>query len=131
MAKVTGLGGVFFKSDNQEKLLEWYKVALGIDPDFGFGKTFKWDADDESDRDRYSVWSIFPADTKYFEPSQSGFMINFRVDDLDAIMEKLMSLGANVVDMIEEDEYGRFGWVTDPEGNKIELWEPKSTTSSD
>ena len=124
MAKVTGIGGVFFKCRDPEKLKAWYVEHLGIEPDAGGYVTFAWADDMGPEREGCTVWGPFAGDTTYFEPSDKPYMINFRVDDLDALLEKLRAAGCQVDDRLEEHEYGRFGWVMDPEGTRLELWEP-------
>ncbi|MEE9270172.1 MAG: VOC family protein [Candidatus Krumholzibacteria bacterium] len=124
MERVTGIGGIFFKAQDPKKLASWYRESLGIEPDADGSVAFKWREEENTDRRGYTIWSPFPMDTSYFDPSASSFMINYRVADLDAILEQLRSQGAEVDDKIEESEYGRFGWVMDPEGNRLELWEP-------
>jgi predicted enzyme related to lactoylglutathione lyase len=124
MERVTGIGGVFFKAKDPEKLKAWYAEKLGVKiEDYG-GCAFNWSEDPTPHG--MTIWSIFPAEaeTDYFAPSQAGFMVNFRVKDLDAMMAQLVSAGVEQVGQIENIEYGRFGWVLDPEGNKIELWQP-------
>jgi predicted enzyme related to lactoylglutathione lyase len=118
--KVVGVGGVFFKARNPQDLAHWYATNLGVPFDAGqtYG-TFTASAGDQT------VWSIFPADTRYFGTGPSPYMFNFRVRDLNAMLAQLRASGADVDDKVEEYEYGKFGWVTDPEGNRIELWEPK------
>jgi predicted enzyme related to lactoylglutathione lyase len=122
MERVLGIGGIFFKARDPIALAAWYESHLGIPIDAGqtYG-SFKASAGDET------VWSTFPADTRYFDPSTAPFMVNYRVRDLDAILAQLRAAGVEVDDRIEEAEYGRFGWVVDPEGNRIELWEPPSS----
>jgi len=121
--RVTGIGGVFFKAKDPGKLMSWYTTHLGVKPETEGSSTtmFQWREKDDTQQVGYPVWSIFPHDTKYFDPSASPFMINFRVKDLD----KLLDLGVKVDDKREEYDYGKFGWIIDPEGNRIELWEPK------
>jgi D-3-phosphoglycerate dehydrogenase len=123
MAKVTGLGGIFFKSSDTDALRTWYGEALGLEV-ADYGKAFTWRDDAEPDERGYTVFAPFKADTKYFEPSESSFMINFRVDDLDGLLERLRAAGATIVGGPDQEPNGRFAWVMDPEGNKIELWEP-------
>jgi predicted enzyme related to lactoylglutathione lyase len=123
MRRVTGIGGIFFKARDPKALAEWYRVHLGLQPEDWGGVAFRW-ADDNPSGKGTTIWSPFPADTKYFEPSSSSFMINFRVADLRALIAALKAEGCKVEGDIQESEYGRFGWVVDPEGNKIELWEP-------
>jgi predicted enzyme related to lactoylglutathione lyase len=115
--RVAGIGGVFFRGQEHEQLREWYSNALGIElEDYG-GRAFQAESGD------VTVWSIFPGDTEYFPAQQQG-MVNYRVADLDAMLEQLRAAGATVDDRVEEHEYGRFGWATDPEGNRFELWQP-------
>lgn len=120
MERVLGVGGVFFKARNPKALAEWYATHLGVpfDPGQTYG-TFTGAAGDQT------VWSIFPADATYFSPSASSFMFNFRVRDVKAMLAQLRAGGVQVDDRVEEYNYGNFGWVMDPEGNRIELWEPK------
>ena len=124
MKRVTGIGGIFFKAQDAASLRAWYARHLGFKiEDYG-GAQFKWRDEDDPEKTGSTVWSIFPDDTPYFDPSQKAFMINYRVENLDALLEQLRSEGVKVEDRIEEYEYGRFAWVMDPEGNRIELWEP-------
>ena len=116
MAKVTGIGGVFFKAKDPDALRKWYAERLGVDAQ-------KWGAIFSAPGD--TVWNPFAADTKYFEPSTKDFMINFRVDDLDAVLFALRAAGERVLDRGESGEHGKFGYVLDPEGNLLELWQPK------
>jgi predicted enzyme related to lactoylglutathione lyase len=121
MRRVIGLGGVFFKARDPEALYAWYEKHLGIKRDDSHSAMFF----NKGDEDGLIVWSIFPADTKYFEPSQSPLMINYRVENLDALLAALTAEGVQVDPKREEHDYGKFGWIMDPEGNRIELWEPK------
>jgi catechol 2,3-dioxygenase-like lactoylglutathione lyase family enzyme len=125
MAKVTGLGGVFFKADDPERLYGWYEKHLGLKREEG-GVNFRWR--DIDGADGKTVWAIFDKDTKYFDPSRAPFMMNFRVDDLDALLEQLRAQGVWIDEKREDWDYGRFAWVMDPEGNRIELWEPPKGT---
>ena len=120
MARVTGIGGVFFRAKNPKTLQEWYVRHLGIEPDAEGFVVMKWGGDHAGS----TVWAPFPADTEYFGPVTAAFMINYRVDDLDALLDRLILAGVKVDDLQHEDENGRFGWVWDPEGNRIELWQP-------
>jgi predicted enzyme related to lactoylglutathione lyase len=123
MKRVTGLGGIFFKSDDPQKLYAWYEEHLGLKRDSSEAVMFKWrDAVDE--KEGMTVWGIFAKSSTYFDPSRSQFMLNFRVDDLDALLAALRAEGVEVDEKIQEYEYGRFAWIMDPEGNRIELWEP-------
>ncbi len=120
MKRVVGIGGIFFKAENPQKLAAWYEQHLGID--FG-GKTYS----DFQFQEREKGWtalSMFKQNTQYFDPSAKEFMLNLRVDDLDALLETLRGEGVHVFDEKEDGDYGKFGWILDPEGNKIELWQP-------
>lgn len=119
MAKVTGIGGVFFKSRDPKGLAAWYREHLGLEVEDWGGVSFRW-----RDPNGFTVWSPFREDTSYFDPSDRPFMINFRVDDLDGMLARLREAGVRVDDKLEESEFGRFGWFLDPEGTRIELWEP-------
>lgn len=121
MSKVKGLGGIFFKSDNPEKLNAWYKENLGLDKT-GFGAKFEWSSAGKGDF--YTLWSPFSANTNYFDPSQKQFMINFIVEDVEELVLELKNKRVNIIGEISEYEYGKFAHILDPEGNKIELWEP-------
>jgi predicted enzyme related to lactoylglutathione lyase len=120
MAKVTGLGGIFFKARDPVALGAWYAKHLGLRVEEWGGVRF----DDDSGRAGYTLWSPFAADTGYFAPSTQPYMINFRVDDLDALLAQLRADGIEVDDHIDDSEYGRFGRLMDPEGTRIELWQP-------
>jgi predicted enzyme related to lactoylglutathione lyase len=124
VARVTGIGGIFFKSRQAKELRRWYDEQLGVEPEDYGGHAFPWRQLDDPNRVGSTVWAVFPDDSTYFDPSGAGFMVNFRVDDLDEVLQRLCSAGVTVDDKIEEYEYGRFGWCFDPDGNKIELWEP-------
>jgi phosphoglycerate dehydrogenase-like enzyme/predicted enzyme related to lactoylglutathione lyase len=119
--RVTGIGGVFFKSENSKELVAWYGKHLGLKTD-AYGSTFWWK--DAQGNDCSTQWSPFAADTNYFEPSQKQFMQNFRVHDLEKLLEKLKQEGVTIIGEMESYDYGKFGWILDLEGNKIELWEP-------
>lgn len=123
MEKVTGIGGIFFKANDPHKLARWYRDNLGVPIEAGqtYG-TFTAGSSEEAAE--MTVWSTFPKDTTYFAPSSAPFMVNYRVANLDRMLEQLRAAGAVVDDHVEEYEYGRFGWATDPEGNRFELWEP-------
>ncbi len=123
MKRVTGLGGVFFKCQDPEKLSAWYERHLGIESDQS-GAVFKWRDVDDPQKKCLTVWGPFPAESKYFDPSGKPFMFNYRVENLEALLEVLRAEGVTIVGNVEEYEYGKFGWILDPEGNKIELWEP-------
>lgn len=122
--RVTGIGGVFFKARDPDTLRAWYRGHLGLDiKDWG-GMTFHWNDPEGHAGEGATVWSVFPATSKYFDPSPAGFMINYRVADLDRVRAELKAGGCEVDDRVEESEFGKFGWVMDPEGNRLELWEP-------
>lgn len=120
MKRVTGIGGIFFKANNPKELAAWYEKHLGID--FG-GKVY---ADFQfQEREKGSIaFSLFGADTTYFEPSAKEFMINLRVENLNELLKVLREEGVHVFDETEDGDYGKFGWILDIEGNKIELWQP-------
>ena len=119
MAKIIGLGGIFFQSSNPEKLREWYKEVLGLHSE-SWGAIFPFQENEPG----YQVWSVFPKDSKYYEPSKSPFMINLRVDDLDAYLEEIKAKNVTLVGDPDSGEFGKFAWILDPDGNKLELWEP-------
>lgn len=121
MKRVTGLGGIFFKARDPAALNTWYREHLGLDVSEWGGTVFKW-ADDSPTGT--TLWTPFKADTGYFAPSDAPFMVNFRVADLHGLLAALRAEGCEVLEKVDESEYGKFGWVMDPEGNKVELWEP-------
>ena len=122
MKRVTGIGGIFFKAKDPKALGAWYRDHLGLDVSEWGGAVFQWGGD--GSEAGMTIWSPFAADTQYMAPGRASFMVNFRVADLDGLLAALRSEGCNVVDKVERSEYGAFGWVIDPEGNKIELWQP-------
>lgn len=125
MAKITGIGGVFFKSTGDNKALaSWYRDVLGLPLAEWGGAALKWPEDGNEDGG-VTAWHVAASDTKWFAPSGSSFMINYRVDDLDGILARVQGAGGQVVGGTESHENGRFAWVMDPEGNKVELWEPR------
>ena len=125
MKRVTGIGGIFFKSKDPDRLREWYRKHLGIESE-SWGVTFRW-RDDPRAASGSTAWSVMPETTKYFAPSDKPFMINFRVEDLTWLVEQLRAEGVEVEYKNEESEFGKFGWVMDPDGNRVELWEPPSS----
>jgi predicted enzyme related to lactoylglutathione lyase len=125
MERVTGIGGIFFKAQAPKKLQAWYQQQLGITPDADGYVSFHWREKDDPERAGFTAWSLFPRDTKHFDPSQAPFLLNYRVANLGRMLAQLRAQGVKVADRIEEHENGRFAWVMDPEGNRIELWEPK------
>ncbi len=122
MKRVTGIGGIFFKADDPEALGAWYRDHLGLEVTDWGGAAFNWGG--PGSETGMTLWSAFKRDTDYMEPGTADFMVNFRVADLHALLADLRSEGCNVEDRTEESEQGKFGWVIDPEGNKVELWEP-------
>ena len=129
MKRVTGIGGIFFKTQNPKDMEEWYARHLGIVAKPGEGVSFEWRETEHPEHRGRTVWALFPQDTEYFNPSRAPFMINYRVENLDALLAALREEGVTVDDRVEEYDYGRFGWITDPEGNRIELWEPPNNQS--
>ncbi|HEX4382466.1 MAG TPA: VOC family protein [Myxococcales bacterium] len=117
MERAIGIGGVFFRARDPEKLANWYRDQLGIEIGPGFnGHAFEATGQ--------TIWSIFPMNTDYFGPSLKGLMINYRVESRDKMLAQLRAAGAAVDDELQDGEYGKFGWATDPEGNRFEIWEP-------
>ncbi len=125
MKKVTGLGGVFFKCDDPKNMNEWYAKNLGL-PTTEYGATFEWRQTDDPNKEGSTAWCTFPQDTKYFNPSTKSFMINYRVEDIEMLVDELRNNNVTIVDEIAVYDYGKFVHVLDPEGNIIELWEPTS-----
>ena len=121
MERVIGVGGIFFKARDPQALAAWYRDHLGvpIETNQSHGAFVSGSAGEAT------VWSLFPSDTGYFAPSAASFMVNYRVRDLEAMLSQLRAAGAQVEERIQEYEYGRFGWANDPEGNRIELWQPR------
>jgi catechol 2,3-dioxygenase-like lactoylglutathione lyase family enzyme len=122
MARVRGIGGVFFKSENPEALRAWYAKHLGIVSDGDSGAMFAWNQPDSPAEQNFTVWSIFPSTTTYFGESKSTQMVNYLVDDLHATLKALRDEGVWVDPKVEEYDYGKFAWIMDPDGNRIELW---------
>ena len=125
MARITGVGGLFFKSRDPKALSAWYREVLGLDMEAWGGTLFRSNAEGPP----HLVWSPFAADTAYFEPSVREFMINFAVDDLDGVLARLVAKDVKILGRDDADENGRFAWIADPDGTKIELWEPKNSTA--
>ena len=124
MQRVTGIGGIFFKARDPKALAAWYREHLGIPVEEWGGAAFRWAGDSNPGAVGTTIWNPFNADTTYFAPSEAGFMVNYRVADLHALLAALRAEGVEVVGDPQDSEYGKFGWVLDPEGNKLELWEP-------
>jgi predicted enzyme related to lactoylglutathione lyase len=124
MQRVTGIGGIFFHAQDPVALRAWYREHLGIDVQEWGGTAFRWTDAAGNPTAGTTVWSIAPAGGAQFAPSTEPFMINYRVEDLAALLEALRAEGCHVLDQTDDSEYGKFGWVIDPEGNKVELWQP-------
>ena len=125
MKHVTGIGGIFIKANDSGKLSDWYLAHLGIECEKDNGAIFKRRKADDPGLERYTVWSPFPADSDYFAPSTKPFMINLHVENLDEVLAQLKAEGVDVDPNVENCDYGKFAWIIDPEGNRVELWEPK------
>lgn len=122
MKKVTGIGGIFFKCQDPEKMRNWYREHLGLETN-EYGANFHWRDKDEPEKMGFTQWSAFPKDTQYFAPSDQEYMINYCVEDLEALAQELKKAGVTFVDEIEEYDYGKFLHILDAEGNKVELWQ--------
>ena len=121
--RIVGIGGIFFKSGNRDEMREWYSRHLGL-TDKGHGAMLRWREQDDPQKERVTVWTVFPTSSNYFDPSHAPFMINYIVDDLDALLDRLKEEGVKIDAKRMNVSYGRFAWIYDPDGNKIELWEP-------
>ncbi len=124
MKRVTGIGGIFFKAKDAPALHAWYKRHLGIDVQSWGGTAFSWTDADGTPVGGTTIWSVSSDKSEQFASSSATFMINYRVDDLHALINVLREEGCNVLEKVDDSEYGKFGWVIDPEGNKVELWQP-------
>ncbi len=124
MKRVTGIGGIFFSAQDPVALQAWYKRHLGIDVQEWGGAAFTWADKAGNPMKGTTAWSISAADGKHFAPSSSSFMVNYRVEELVTLLQTLRDEGCNVLEKTDDSEYGKFGWVMDPEGNKVELWQP-------
>jgi catechol 2,3-dioxygenase-like lactoylglutathione lyase family enzyme len=124
MKRVTGIGGIFFKATDAPKLRDWYKEHLGLEVTDWGGAIFNWRQAEDPEQKGLTVWSIFPSTSTYLDPSDKPFMINYRVENLDQLLAQLRSEGVVVEDKIVEEFNGRFAWIMDPDGNRVELWEP-------
>jgi predicted enzyme related to lactoylglutathione lyase len=122
MKRVIGIGGVFFKTKNPQHTREWYAQHLGIVSD-QYGATFEWRKAHEPDKKGFTAWSPFSENTQYFQPSESELMVNYRVENLEALLEALRTEGVQIVGDMEVHDYGKFAWILDPDGRKVELWE--------
>ena len=122
MKKVTGIGGIFFKCKDPKAMIEWYQKHLGLTTN-PYGATFEWYESSDSAQKAQTQWTPFPESTKDFEPSAKDFMINYRVENLEALVEELKKEGVTILDNIESYDYGKFIHILDAEGNKVELWE--------
>jgi catechol 2,3-dioxygenase-like lactoylglutathione lyase family enzyme len=121
--RILGIGGIFFKSANQQQMKEWYTKHLGL-ADSGHGVMLPWREKDNPESEQMTIWSIFPGNTKYFEPGPASFMVNYIVDNLEALLDRLAKEGVRIDPKRQDESYGRFAWIYDPDGNKIELWQP-------
>lgn len=124
MRRVTGIGGIFFHANDPVALRAWYQKHLGIDVQEWGGAAFDWTDAAGKPTGGTTAWTVFPAGGKSFAPSKASFMINYRVEDLVALLTALRDEGCNVLEKTDDSEFGKFGWVIDPEGNKVELWQP-------
>ena len=122
--RILGIGGIFFKSANRDQMREWYATHLGL-ADKGSGAMLPWREHDDLQKEHVTVWSVFSASTDYFAPGQP-FMVNYIVDDLDALLDRLKQEGVKIDPKRMDESYGRFAWIYDPDGNKIELWQPSA-----
>ena len=123
--RILGIGGVFFKSADRDQMREWYSKHLGL-ADKGGGAMLPWREHDDPQKEHVTVWTVFPASTNYLDPSPAPFMINYIVDDLDALLDRLKQEGVKIDAKRMDESYGRFAWIYDLDGNKIELWQPPS-----
>lgn len=122
--RVTGIGEIFFKSQDPKASREWYNKHLGIQCPDEYGGMFEWQKTSKPEETAYTIWSLFEEKTEYFAPSKNDFMFNYRVENLVELLKVLKEEGVEIISKMQEFEYGKFGWILDPEGNKVELWEP-------
>jgi len=127
MEQITGIGGIFFKAQDPVRMAAWYRDHLGLANQDG-NTEFLWRPHDQPAETASTVWSVFPADSDYFGPTQTPYMINYRVANLDRMLDQLRTAGIPII-KVEDYDYGRFAWITDPEGNRIELWQPITAPS--
>jgi predicted enzyme related to lactoylglutathione lyase len=130
MKKVTGIGGIFFKSSAPKELLAWYREHLGIESEDWGGWVFQWREKDNPEQIGQTVFTPFKQDTKKMVPSTEPYMFNFRVADLSVLIAQLQSEGVQLVGEMQDTEYGKFAWIMDPDGRKIELWQPPDVDAS-
>ena len=121
--RILGIGGIFFKSANQQQMKDWYAKHLGLE-DSGYGVMLPWREKDNPESEQMTIWSIFPDTTTYIEPSPASVLVIYIVDDIDALLERLAQAGVKIDPKRQDESYGRFAWIYDPDGNKIELWQP-------
>lgn len=131
MKRVTGIGGIFFKAKDAQALREWYQRHLGIELEPWGGSAFRWTDAQGQPFNGTTVWNVFEAGSDYFAPSKSPFMINYRVDDLEGLLAHLRAHGVAILQGPDVDDNGSFAWIQDPDGNKVELWEPKAMPAKD
>jgi predicted enzyme related to lactoylglutathione lyase len=124
MSRVIGIGGIFIKSKDPQALREWYRKHLELDIQDWGGLAFEWHRPATAGRTRYTIWSVMEESSNYFAPSKASFMVNYMVEDLHSVLGSLRAEGCEVDERTEESEFGKFGWVMDPDGNRVELWEP-------
>ncbi|MEO5719332.1 MAG: VOC family protein [Chthoniobacterales bacterium] len=124
MNRVTGIGGIFIKAKDPDALRAWYRTHLGLDIQDWGGVSFPWQTPERPNENGATIWSVFPETSDYFDPSKAPFMVNYRVEDLGRVLAELRAEGCAVDEKTEESEFGKFGWVMDCEGNRVELWEP-------
>ena len=128
---IVGFGGIFFKSENPKETMAWYKQMLGLQTDGKYGATFEWRSASDPAKKGSTVWSPFSKNTEYFNPSEKSFMLNFRVKNLELLLVHLKKEGIEQIGETAEFEYGKFAWILDPDGIKIELWEPHDESFSE
>ncbi|MGH9514166.1 MAG: VOC family protein [Terriglobales bacterium] len=121
--RILGIGGIFFKSANRDQMREWYSKHLGLS-DKDSGAMLSWREHDDPQKEQVTVWTVFPATTDYFGPTHPQFMVNYIVDDMDALLDRLKEEGVKIEPKRMDESYGRFAWIYDSDGNKIELWQP-------
>ncbi len=128
MNRVTGIGGIFIKAKDPDALREWYRKHLGMDIQDWGGVSFQWHTPERPNENGATIWNVFEETSDYFDPSKARFMVNYRVDDLHSFLAQLRAESCEADEKTEESEFGKFGWVMDCEGNRVELWEPPKGT---